>query len=804
MSDALPTPLPQAPFALNWPAPHHMRVIDRGADSESERGLVTLNDGKKLLGTVLRIDFDGGILEFQPEAEPPRLLPFSSFRSLYLTRTIDLERIPLSVPPGGLEAQPSRARHRCAIVFKDASTLEAEVVSVLPSKAGLFLFVPNSADEILRWFIPEEAVANYHIGEPLGQALRDRNAVSGEALEAGLRMQQQLQAAKIGDYLASQGAVTREQLESALMRQETMSDFKLGDVMVQKKLITTEQLDAALASQAANRGKPLGEILVEMGAVTREVIRQVLVEQLGVPSVNLARFQYDPNAIKAVSSDLVHKYLVMPLYRTDTRIAIGIENPLSWKALHELEFFTGLKVDPALAAREDILAAIEQFYGGAADSMQITQLVEKLGIENRAVEKAHEELVTESDNTLVRLVNKMIMDAYDQDASDIHIESMSGDKPSRVRIRIDGVLMPYIDIPTNFRAALVSRIKIMSDLDISERRRPQDGKISFENFGPRRIELRVVTMPTTNGLEDVVMRILAAPRALSLDQIALPPRSLAELKEIAVRSFGLLFVCGPTGSGKTTTLHSLLSHINTPQRKIWTVEDPIEISQDGLCQVQVNAKLGLSFPEVLRSFLRADPDVIMVGETRDPETARTVIAASLTGHLVLSTMHTNSAVESVVRLLDFGLDPFNFSDALLGIVGQRLVRRLCTACRTPHVASREEIDALAHEYCRDLSLDPAEIAARWRSRYGSSDGEITLHSPVGCPLCDQSGYKGRMGVYELLVASPAIKAMIQVKATSTEILREAVESGMTTFEQDAIEKVLQGHLDFKQVQASCH
>jgi type II secretory ATPase GspE/PulE/Tfp pilus assembly ATPase PilB-like protein len=397
----------------------------------------------------------------------------------------------------------------------------------------------------------------------------------------------------------------------------------------------------------------------------------------------------------------------------------------------------------------------------------------------------------------------MITDAFDQGASDIHIESIPGDKPSRVRFRIDGVLVPYIDVPPNFRAALVSRLKIMCDLDISEHRRPQDGKIRFEDFGPRRVELRVVMMPTANGLEDVVMRILAAPHALSLDQLALSPRVLAELTALVERSFGLLFVCGPTGSGKTTTLHSLMSRINTPQRKIWTVEDPIEISQDGLCQVQVNEKLGLTFPEVLRSFLRADPDVIMVGETRDAETARTVVAAALTGHLVLSTMHTNSAVESIVRLLDFGLDPFNFSDALLGVVGQRLVRRLCTACRKPHQASSEEIDALAREHCRNVNLVPAEIASRWRSRYGSGDGRITLYSPTGCAICDQTGYKGRMGVYELLVATPEIKAKIQAKATSAEIMREALANGMVSFEQDAIEKVLQGHLDFKQVQASC-
>jgi len=343
----------------------------------------------------------------------------------------------------------------------------------------------------------------------------------------------------------------------------------------------------------------------------------------------------------------------------------------------------------------------------------------------------------------------------------------------------------------------------MSLLDISERRRPQDGKIRFEEFGPRRLELRVVTMPTRNGLEDVVMRILAPPRALTLDLLNLAPPVLTQLKVIAARSFGLALVCGPTGSGKTTTLHTLLNHLNTPQRKIWTVEDPIEITQDGLCQVQVNAKLGLSFPAVLRSFLRADPDVIMVGEMRDVETANTVVAASLTGHLVLSTIHTNSAVESVVRLLDFGLDPFNFADALLGVVGQRLVRRLCPACRTLHAATRAEVEALAHQYCGGLGLDPAEIAAHWRSRYATSDGDLMVNAAVGCPLCEGSGYKGRIGVYELLVASPAIKAKIQAKASSAEILQEAIAGGMITLQQDAIEKILQGHLDLKQVQAVC-
>jgi type II secretory ATPase GspE/PulE/Tfp pilus assembly ATPase PilB-like protein len=802
LPEASPAPVLRGPSALHWPLPHHMRVIDPGADSEPERGMVTLNDGTKLLGKVVRIDFEGGILDFVPETGPRRELPFATFRSLYLSRTVELERIPLAVPPGSVEALPSLEKRKCAIVLTNGSTLEADVVSVVPRQPGLFLFVANYADEVLRWFVPAEAIGRYSIGEPLGQALRARKAIEPDALDAGLRTQHRLQHTKIGDYLADQGSVTRAQLESALLRQKTMTHLRLGDALIQEGLITIAQRDAALALQATDRRKLLGEILVDMGAVTRETIRGVLVEQLGVPSVNLVRFQYDPNAVKAISADLARKHVVMPLYRTATRIAVGIENPLSWEALQELEFFTGLKVDPAMAAREDLLAAITQIYGGTVAGAPIAQIVAELKLDSQATEVA-EVAVTESDNILVRLVNKIIMDAFDQGASDIHIESMAGDKPSRVRFRVDGILAPYIDVPSNFRAALISRLKIMSVLDISERRRPQDGKIRFENFGPRKIELRVVTMPTTNGLEDVVMRILAAPRSLTLDQLALSPRILPELKAMAARSFGLVLVCGPTGSGKTTTLHSLLGHINTPHRKIWTVEDPIEISQDGLCQVQVNAKLGLSFPEVLRSFLRADPDVIMVGEMRDPETARTVIAASLTGHLVLSTMHTNSAVESVIRLLDLGLDPFNFSDALLGIVGQRLVRRLCTTCRTPHEATSDEIDALAQQYCRVGGLDPHEITMRWRSRYGSSNGTLALHSAVGCALCDGSGYKGRMGVHELLAASPGIKAKIQAKATSAEILREALDGGMVTLEQDAIEKILQGHLDFEQVQAAC-
>ncbi len=563
------------------------------------------------------------------------------------------------------------------------------------------------------------------------------------------------------------------------------------------------RLPAALRQPAAAAQHSPGHALpaASEDQADRE-LRLRRMQQLGIPAVDLSQFPIDPNAIRSLPLDLARKHRVIPLMRTATQLAVAMTDPLDWQAHHTLEFFTGLKVEPVFAPADAVAAALVQYYGSATDNERITQLVARLDEETTAAFSREQPEVTESDNTLVRLVNKMITDAHALRASDIHIESRPNQRTSRVRFRIDGELRPYIEVPANFRSPLVSRIKIMCGLDISEHRRPQDGKIRFADFSPLDIELRVVIMPTLRGLEDVVLRILAPPRALTLDQLGLSPAVLEQVKAIAQRSFGLLFVCGPTGSGKTTTLHSLLGFINTPNRKIWTVEDPIEITQDGLCQVEVNTKLGLTFPHVLRSFLRADPDVIMVGETRDPETAHTVTTASLTGHLVVSTMHTNSAAESVVRLLDFGLDPFNFSDALLGVMGQRLVRSLC-ACKRSYEPTPDELLELARQYEHASGGDPQARVQRWQARWGGSSGRVTLHAAAGCQACEHTGYKGRLGVYELLLATPEIKAAIQQRLSSGEILRLALASGMVTFEQDAIEKILQGHLDLKQVLASC-
>jgi len=416
-----------------------------------------------------------------------------------------------------------------------------------------------------------------------------------------------------------------------------------------------------------------------------------------------------------------------------------------------------------------------------------------------------------ADNELVKFVNKVILDAYRQGASDIHIEPMPGKLKTGIRFRIDGSLQPYIEVPSHFRQAMVTRLKIMCDLDISERRKPQDGKIKFKKYGPADIELRVATIPSAGGVEDVVMRILAAGEPIPLDKLGLTVHNMDRVLRTVEKPYGLFYVCGPTGSGKTTTLHSILKHLNKPDTKIWTAEDPVEITQKGLRQVQINRKAGIDFALIMRAFLRADPDIIMVGESRDHETVAMGVEASLTGHLVFSTLHTNSAPESITRLLDMGMDPFNFADALLGILAQRLAKKLC-ACKESYVPDDEELRLFAAEYAEELrhsavwKTDYAgeliKLIDGWKKQY-AQDGKLSFYRHVGCDKCNQTGYKGRVGLHELLIADEDIKKLIQERARVAEVFAAAVEGGMRTLKMDGMEKVMMGLTDLKMVRSVC-
>jgi len=465
-----------------------------------------------------------------------------------------------------------------------------------------------------------------------------------------------------------------------------------------------------------------------------------------------------------------------------------------------------------VTTQAEFQATLTQIFGAATGGLSIDEMladmdgapVDDAGLDDALASAA-------ADNELVKFVNKVIIDAYQQKASDIHIEPMPGKLKTGIRFRIDGTLIPYIEVPAHFRQAMVTRLKIMCDLDISERRRPQDGKIKFKKYGPLDIELRVATIPSAGGVEDVVMRILAAGAPIPVDQLGLTPHNLDRVLKTIEKPYGLFYVCGPTGSGKTTTLHSLLSHLNRPDTKIWTVEDPVEITQKGLRQVQINKKAGIDFALVMRAFLRADPDIIMVGESRDKETVAMGVEASLTGHLVFSTLHTNSAPESVTRLLDMGMDPFNFADALLGILAQRLARRLCT-CKAAYTPDEDELRLFALEYAEELShsvdwlADPegetTRLIERWRTHFGEQ-GQIRLYRAVGCDKCAQTGYKGRVGLHELLIADAGIKQLIQQRARVADLFAAAVQSGMHTLKMDGMEKVMMGLTDLKMVRAVC-
>jgi type II secretory ATPase GspE/PulE/Tfp pilus assembly ATPase PilB-like protein len=565
------------------------------------------------------------------------------------------------------------------------------------------------------------------------------------------------------------------------------------DTLVSAGILPLETLSKSLSLAAQAKLDP-ARYLIEKVGVNRADIENALSTYYNAPFYQFTGNQRIPDDLRGrLRVDYLKKMGAVPIERRGPQLIVVIDDPTDYsrcdalraiEADREVVFHVGFK--------DEIAACIECSYGLRSD---VNVLLRELsGDESTgAIDEPsdEEDQGEESDSAIIKLANQIIIDAVQRGASDVHIEPYGKEDNTRIRFRIDGECVRYQDIPPAFRNPLVARFKIMAKLDISERRKPQDGKIKFR-MRDRTIELRVATLPTVNGNEDVVMRILAASKPIPLDEMGMSQRNLDEMRKLLGKPYGLVLCVGPTGSGKTTTLHSALGSINTVDMKIWTAEDPVEITQAGLRQVQVQPKIGLDFASCMRAFLRADPDVIMVGEMRDKETASTGVEASLTGHLVFSTLHTNSAPETVTRLVDMGLDPFSFADALLGVLAQRLTRGLCKKCRQQVDASDAEVDAIVQAFGEEEA-----------ARRGFVRGRIKMWRGAGCEACGNTGYKGRLAVHELLVNDDSIKQAITKHAPVEDVRRLAVAGGMTTLLQDGIEKALAGKTDMKQVLAVC-
>ncbi len=565
--------------------------------------------------------------------------------------------------------------------------------------------------------------------------------------------------------------------------------IKLGELLVKENLITPQQLQEALQYQKQHGGK-LGFNLVKLGFVKDEEITQLLSRQYGVPSINLARFEIDPSVIKLVPAETAQKYQIIPLSRAGANLTIAMVDPTNVFAMDDIKFMTGYNVEPVVASETAIMESIEKYYG-SVHSLQIKEEMDKL-VEtddfNEDVEVLDEgddiDLVELEKGTeeapVVKLCNLVLTDALRRGASDIHIEPY--EREFRVRFRIDGILYVVMNPPMKLRDAIISRIKIMARLDISERRLPQDGriKIRMNNQGKlRELDYRVSTLPTLFG-EKVVLRLLDKENLmLDMTKLGFEVSSLKKFEEAIFKPWGMALVTGPTGSGKTNTLYSAISQLNTPETNIMTAEDPVEFNLAGVNQVQMKESIGLNFAAALRSFLRQDPNIILVGEIRDFETAEIAVKAALTGHLVLSTLHTNDAPSTINRLMNMGIEPFLVATSVHLICAQRLVRRICKECKTP-------IEVPAQGFI-DAGFAPDEAK------------DVTAYKGRGCSNCNNTGYKGRVGLYEVLELSDEIRQLILEGASAIELKQKAVDEGMVSLRRSGLTKVRDGLTTLEEV-----
>ncbi|HEV7552167.1 MAG TPA: type IV-A pilus assembly ATPase PilB [Candidatus Angelobacter sp.] len=563
---------------------------------------------------------------------------------------------------------------------------------------------------------------------------------------------------------------------------------RLGDLLVKEKIITPDQLDKALKTQReTGPNSRLGSTLVHLGFVSDEEVTNFLSRQYGVPAINLQYFEIDASVVKLIPEETAKRYQILPLSRVGASLTIAMVDPTNVFAMDDIKFMTGFNIEPVVASESAIMDAIDKAYGGSQQESNVDELLASMGDEADVELQAEQdeidlaELEKSADEApIVKLVNIVMTDAVKRGASDIHIEPY--EKEYRVRFRIDGVLQNIMSPPMKLKDAITSRIKIMAKMDISEKRLPQDGRIMLKmQIGGKKkqLDFRVNCLPTLWG-EKVVMRLLDKENLrLDMTKLGFEPESLEKFQRAVLKPYGMVLVTGPTGSGKTNTLYSSVSLLNKPDTNIITAEDPVEFQLHGVNQVQMKESIGLNFAAALRAFLRQDPNVILVGEIRDFETAEIAIKAALTGHLVLSTLHTNGAPETISRLMNMGIEPFLVATAVHLICAQRLIRRICVECR-------EEV--------------PMPPQAKLDAGFTAEEAKtVRIFKGKGCPICNGTGYKGRAGLYEVMEVDDEVRELILIGASAVELKKKAIERGMITLRRSGLVKVKEGVTTLEEV-----
>jgi type II secretory ATPase GspE/PulE/Tfp pilus assembly ATPase PilB-like protein len=834
-------------WAGAWPLPSWLVTTSAAAAGHSLK--LVLADGTHHIGVLRQALLRDRQLTLNWAAQPePMVLPWEQVTSVTLLTPLVAQTIGDSegtdTPWDQQIAHQLLPFHLRLSDRHGHADITGHSMGYLTGSCGLFLYVEQSDGSYIAEWFSAVALDFVQVGRRLWGAMPDYSSGSTDlSTPQWCAQPHELAPAVLTPAMAASRptmlpAVTSiAQLLVAMEYLRARSSPPVERIILDLGYLSEAEL-ASHVTKAGASGYLLGDLLLE-GLLTLDESHRILARLAGLPEVDLSHFQIQADADALNVSD-ARRYQVCPLGATTDSFFVASSTPtqqelvlllssllnrhvqLVWasaqaindKLVHLARGSRHPMPDPApatglmpLPAESAVPRSMAAGGAGPADAREedasIDFLLQKVVSEVNVDPPEGQAIDMVESSNFVMLVKRIIQDAQNLNASDIHIETNPGQMVTRIRFRRDGDMEPYLDLPASLRAPLVSRIKVMSRLDISERRRPQDGKINFADFGGGKLELRVAVLPTHDGLEDVVMRLLASSKPILLAKLGMQPCDERKVLTMSARSFGLILAVGPTGSGKTTTLHSMLKEVNTDLRKIWTAEDPIEITQDGLRQVQVNPKIGLTFASAMRAFLRADPDIIMIGEIRDDETAKIAIEASLTGHLVLSTLHTNNASESVVRLLDLGMDPMNFADSLVGIVAQRLVRALCPKCAVPKPVSLEALEELVMEYIDGTPMDAEEGRRRLMDAAGASKpDEIMVRTVVGCPHCGGKGYKGRMGIYEVLENNATLRGLIQRRARPAEVFETAIRMGMRSLRHDALEKMVQGKIDMAQARAA--